>query len=90
MSDDGDATDGIYQYCVEPGCDYTETWSGGPSGEDPAFEHLKQNHEHTVRSGVHIGHLRLMKQQEQGKMDLTRDCEPEEWRGENPPTGSER
>jgi hypothetical protein len=77
--------DGIYQYCVEPGCDYTQKWQGGPAGDDPALKHLKKNHDHTVRSGVHIGHLRLMKLQEQGKMDHDRTVEPDDWRGENPP-----
>ena len=75
----------LYQYCVEPGCDYTARWEGGPSGDDPALQHLKDNNDHTVRSGAHIGHLRLMKLQAQEKADHDRDVDPDRYRGESYP-----
>jgi hypothetical protein len=80
-----DAPSGLFQYCVEPGCNYTERWPGGSAADDPAVDHLVKNPDHTVRSGAHLGHLRLMKLQQQGKMDHSRDVDPDRWRGEKPP-----
>ena len=73
---------GLFQYCVEAGCNYTAHWRGGSAAHDPAIEHLKNNHDHTVRSGAHIGHYRLMKLQSQGKADHDRSVDPEKYRGE--------
>jgi hypothetical protein len=75
----------LFQYCVEPGCCWTAKWEGGPAADDPALSHLKQHTNHTVRSGAHLGHFRLMKLQQQGKMDHSRTTDPDEWRDEDYP-----
>lgn len=74
---------GLFQYCLEPGCAFTAKWQGGSASEDPSLPHLFINPEHTVRSGAHLGHLRLMKMQQQGKKDVTQDVDPDEWRGQD-------
>ena len=79
------AQGGLYQYCVEPGCLWTARWDGGSAADDPAIEHLKDNPDHTVRSGAHLGHLRLMKIQRQKEFDWDRDVDPDDWRGQSPP-----
>lgn len=61
---------GIFQYCLEPGCDWTETWSGGSAADDPSLVHLFTNPDHTVRGGVNDEHKRNYERQKNGK-DVT-------------------
>lgn len=71
MSDQ--SADGLYQYCLQPGCSFTESWNGGSAGEDPALPHLFMNPEHTVRGGASDKHKRYYQRQKSGELDVTRE-----------------
>lgn len=69
----GDSGNGLYQYCLEQGCDFTAAWGGGSARDDPSLPHLFENPEHTVRSGANDYHERLYQMQKSGQRDVTRD-----------------
>lgn len=72
-SDPDDETNEIQQYCVHPGCTWTDSWEGGSVADDPAIDHLEDNTDHTVKSGVADYHTGFYEMQRAGELDVTRE-----------------
>lgn len=77
-TDPGNENNEIQQFCVEPGCGWTDYWDGGSAANDPAIDHLQENPDHTVSSGVAEFYTEFYELQRDGDLDVTREMVEEE------------
>lgn len=72
-SDLGNENNAIQQFCVEPDCFWTGSWEGGSIANDPAIDHLQENPDHKVCSGVAEFYTEFYEKQRAGELDVTRE-----------------